>query len=159
MSITRAIDRAFEMKEKRGWDKLYWAIDLHNTMLPSCKEDSEKGHSVENIYPSCLKALQMLSQSDEHCLILFTATKPKDISNLLLQLEHQGVHFDYMNENPECEDTEYADFSEKFYYDVIVDDKAGFNPATGWILIQHAVELIGEIKEKQSENICDMPSS
>ena len=31
-------------------------------------------------------------------------------------------------ENPEIESNRYANFTKKFYYDILLDDKAGFEP-------------------------------
>lgn len=41
-------------------------------------------------------------------------------------LKRYDLKFHYINSNPECPSTELCDFSEKFYFNVLLDDKAAF---------------------------------
>jgi len=39
--VLRAIKNAFKLKENRGWDRIYFAIDLHSTVVkPNYSTDS-----------------------------------------------------------------------------------------------------------------------
>ncbi len=51
--------------------------------------------------------------------------------------ELYGIKFDYVNENPEIHalssDPKSSDFSDKFYFNVGIDDKFGFDPESDWV--------------------------
>jgi hypothetical protein len=53
--------------------------------------------------------------------------------------EH-GIMPQYFNENTAVENTATGNFSSKFYFSVLLDDKAGFNPETDWVLVKEQVE-------------------
>lgn len=46
--------------------------------------------------------------------------------------QENGINFDYINENPEVNSTEYADFDTKLYFNVGLDDKFGFDVEEDW---------------------------
>lgn len=50
-------------------------------------------------------------------------------------LQQNGVIVDFVNCNPDCPTIPLCDFSEKFYFDVLLDDKAGFEAEKDWIKI------------------------
>ena len=66
-------------------------------------------------------------------------------------MERLGVSFDFFNENPLCESTELCNFKDKFYFNVLIDDKAGFDGESGWIDVLHALSLVNQTKEKDNE--------
>jgi len=35
------IERAYKLKKERGWDKLYWCIDFHDTLFPARYDSSQ----------------------------------------------------------------------------------------------------------------------
>ena len=53
------------------------------------------------------------------------------------KLDENDIHFDYVNENPEIHalssDPKSSDFSDKFYFNVGIDDKFGFDPENDWV--------------------------
>ena len=61
-----------------------------------------------------------------------------------------GIEFDYINENPECKDTALCSFAQKFFFDILLEDKAGFVGETDWIEIQDALIRMGEWDKKLS---------
>jgi hypothetical protein len=125
MSVVDVIQRAREKFVEHKWPKLYWAIDLHNTIIPSSRV---KGTEVKEFYPFCKEALQEISKREDCCIILFTSTYNYQLSSqLIMWFRENDIKIGYVNQNPECESTQYADFSQKFYYDVLIDDKAGFS--------------------------------
>lgn len=152
--IVEIIDEAMAKKVMRKWKKLYWAIDLHNTILPSSR--TKGTHDILDIYPGCLLTLKELTRAPEHCPILFTSTYPTDLQPFLKTLDEEfGIEFDYVNENPECFDSPYADFSNKFYYDILLDDKAGFDPHHDWnhISMWLSNERLVKAAERIEENL------
>ena len=51
------------------------------------------------------------------------------------------------NFNPTIENTQTGCFDDKFYFSILLDDKAGFDPDTDWKLIYEY------LKRKNNENI------
>lgn len=135
------IEKAFKIKKERGWDTLYWAIDFHDTLF---KAKYDKDQSVE-LYPYAGQVLEKLCKSN-NILIAFSSTPTDKVQKICDYCQDIfGIHFKYINENPEYfPKTDYADFSKKFYYNVLLDDKAGFDPHTDWELIKWELIRIGE---------------
>jgi len=120
-----SIERAHRKKVQRGYKFLCWAIDLHGTIaVPSYDLDEKR----VTLYQGAKEALRYLSDSDAHKLILWTSTHPVKYDAVIAQLSNMDIHFDYINENPEFDSTELTSFTEKFAFDILLDDKAGFIP-------------------------------
>jgi hypothetical protein len=128
MSIIRAIEKAYQKAKERKYDKIYFSIDLHDTII--------KGNYVNGTYDfindDVKRCLQMLSRFDEVVLILWSSLLEEGKEDIRTFLEFHGIYFDYINCNPDEENTFYADFSQKFYFSVLIDDKAGFDPDYDW---------------------------
>ena len=135
-AIKRAINQAFETKEKRGWDTIYWLVDVHGTIIKSTYNREE---DFAETYDNCLWALGLLSKRKDCKIILWTSSYNDYVDRLIEWLKERNVTIDYFNENPECENTEAGDFSKKFYFNVIIDDKAGFDPENDWIEVVKAL--------------------
>lgn len=122
------IERAFDKMKERKWDCIYFAIDAHGTIFKS----TYKKDNVFEYYPGAKEVLKYLSTRDDIKLILWTCSHPSYIDSLFKNCVFNHIYFDYVNENPEVETNELSNFSQKFYFDVVLDDKAGFNPETDW---------------------------
>ena len=138
------LERAFSEKAKRGWKKLFFCVDVHDVILEGKYNLMNEG---ADYLPNALKVLQYLSTRQDIVLILWTSSHPIPTSKVLDILEKEGVMFKYVNENPECPNNELCDFRRKFYFNVLLDDKAGFDGATDWFLIETELKRIGEWKE------------
>jgi hypothetical protein len=120
----------------RKFDKLYWAIDIHGTIMPPDYEKIHKGDNF-NYYPNAKEVLQFLSdRKDVFKLILFSCSHKKELDIYLKQFELDGIKFDYINENPECQNTKLGNFDKKFYFSILLDDKAGFDGNEDWETIK-----------------------
>jgi hypothetical protein len=75
-------------------------------------------------------------------LILFTSSHDEYVKEYLDIFKQLGVYFKYHNENPECPSTDIGDFSRKFYFNVLLDDKAGFDPLNDWGKIRKLLPII-----------------
>jgi hypothetical protein len=140
--ISNAIRSAFRKMKERGWTTMYWAIDVHDTILPG-KYASDQEYEP---YAGCVEVLKWLSDNPCMRIIIFTSSSLADYEKLKeWMLNRHGIRFDYLNENPECPNTDYADFSGKFYFNVLIDDKAGFDPATGWREISRTLMELGAV--------------
>lgn len=127
--ITRAIKKAFAHAEKKQWNKTYWAFDIHETMI-------RPNWSVENIptefYPGAKEALQLISKRKDVTRILYTCSHPHELEKYLDFFRSHDIHFDYVNENPEVESKKYGYYEKKPYFNVLFEDKAGFEPMEDW---------------------------
>lgn len=122
-SIVHAVDKALDIKEARGWDKIYWAIDLHDTIISATYDTNNRGYTM---FQYADMVLNYLTQSDEHKLILWTSSYTNPIKNILDDFAEKNILFDFINENPLESNNELCDFNAKFYFNVLLDDKAGF---------------------------------
>ena len=75
-------------------------------------------------------------------MILWTSSHQSYAQKHLDRLEELGVKFQYFNENPICTNTQLCDFGGKFYFNVVLDDKAGFEGATDWKDIQETLNSL-----------------
>lgn len=128
------IPRAFRQMRERGWDTLYWCIDLHDCIIPTRFDTSLGGYcdSILQFYEGAEETLKMLSDNSKMCLILWSSSYDKDLNDVLEWIESHGIHFDYLNENPEAQNNDKSCFNKKFYFNILIDDKAGFEASTDW---------------------------
>lgn len=137
MSIIRAIEvNHFEaMEKKKKWNKTYWFFDLHSTVIVP---NYQYGNIPKEFYPHAKEVLQILSEREDVCLIMYTCSHPHEIKEYLKHFEENGIHFDYVNKNPEveAEDGGYGYYQDKPYMNVLFEDKAGFDAETEWELVR-----------------------
>lgn len=144
------IRRTFEMQKVNGWSQTYWCIDLHGTIIPSGRDSNDK-IDILTFYPGAKEVLQWLSARKDIMLILWTSTPIERLGNAWNWLNDNGVYFQFFNNNSHAKDTPRSDFSRKFYFNVLLDDRAGFEPETDWNAIKNELIDIGEWK------VLDMP--
>ena len=128
MNISKAFEVAFNRMAEKGWDKIYVIVDIHDTILRACYEQDENYEYL----PQAREALQLLTQRQDICLILWSACDLDKLTRYLDHFEQDGIHFEYANHNPEVENTSLSCFDDKLYFNVGIDDKFGFEPATDW---------------------------
>lgn len=138
------IARAYSDKRIRRWEKIFWCIDVHDVIL----EGKYDLHNAGAAYmPNAINVLRMLSsRKSDTSLILWTSGHTEPTKNVLAGLKNEGVVFDYVNENPECPNDKLCDFSKKFYMNILLDDKAGFEGKSDWFLVEEELRRIGEWK-------------
>lgn len=141
------IRRTFEMQKSRGWTETYWCIDLHGTIIPSGKDSSDPTDRHE-FYPGALEVLRWLSKREDIMLILWTSTPLDRLVETYEWLQSQWIEFTYINQNPHAKSTPRSDFAHKFYFNVLLDDRAGFEPETDWLAIKQELIAIGEWDKK-----------
>ena len=133
------IANAFAQKKTRGWKRLYWLIDCHGTLI---KGSYDKSFSDYVPYPDAQKVLQYLSRREDTTLILWTSSYPKVISEIVEEMAGQDIKFIAVNGNPFERNNELSDFSQKPYFNILIDDKAGFEPDRDWTLVGRELEKI-----------------
>jgi hypothetical protein len=128
--ITRAIARAYKIMYERKWDRIYYTVDLHDTVFISNYD------GIPNQFlPGAKEALQYIASLSESRIILWSSVKEEDKQKYIDIFTENNIKVDYFNENPEVTDNAYAGFNEKFYFSVLIDDKAGFRADIDWDLV------------------------
>lgn len=136
MSISKAFEVAFDRMADKGWDKIYVMVDIHDTILRACYEQDE----TFDYLPLAREALRRLTRRDDICLILWTACDRTKLDFYMRRFEHDGIHFEYANCNPEVQNTHISCFDDKFYFNVGIDDKFGFDGDTDWAEVLAALD-------------------
>lgn len=126
--IVNAIKRAYQVMQERQWDTVYWSIDLHGVCFSSSYERG--GYSFVNA--EAIAALQAISARPESRLILWSSCHLEEQPDIIAFFMAHNIRIDYFNANPEIPNTLTGDFGSKFYFSVLLDDKAGFDPDTAW---------------------------
>lgn len=127
--ITRAIENCFQHARAKGWSKTYWAFDIHGTIL---KPTFQRGIISKEFYPYAKEVMQLLSTRTDIVRILYTCSYPHEIEEYLTYFAQHNIHFDNINKNPDVADGGYGYYQDKFYFNVLMDDKAGFDGETDW---------------------------
>ena len=129
--ITRAIETAYKKMYERNWDKIYYLVDLHETVY-----HNDYNEVACRLYPQAVDALKALSEFPETRIILWSSVHEEDKATYMEQLQKLGIRVDGFNVNSEVVDTKVGCFDEKTYFSVLIDDKAGFSPDMGdWALV------------------------
>lgn len=123
--IARAIENCFHKAREKNWDRTFWAIDIHETII---RGNYNKPGIPTQWYPFAKAAMKMLSQRKDVDLILYTCSWEHEIAEYLKMFEEEGIHFKYVNCNPDAENTTYGCYDFKPYFNILFDDKSGFDP-------------------------------
>jgi hypothetical protein len=128
------ISTMFDNSFKKEWYETYWAIDLHGTII---KPNYVNASWPAEYYPYAKQTLQLLTKRPDIKLILWTSSFPNEIEEYLEKLKKDDIVFDAVNENPgiSSNNGNFGFYEKKFYFNVLLDDKAGFNPEKEWKLI------------------------
>lgn len=103
-------------------------VDVHNTIL---KPTFDKKETFE-YFPYAKETLQLLSEKENIKLIMWTSSYDEKIQMYLKHFEENGIIFNFVNENKEYGNVSFACFDTKFYYDIGIDDKFGFDAEHDW---------------------------
>lgn len=131
MKITKLVTNMFKNSFSKEWYETYWAIDLHGTIV---KPSYVKGCETEDYYPYAKLTLQLLSERKDIKLILWTCSDEDEIIKYLSKFKDDNIIFDSINENPNISSRNgnFGSYDKKFYFNILIDDKAGFNPNKDW---------------------------
>lgn len=140
MDILTAFRAAFERKKEKNWEKIYVLVDIHDTILKACYQAKEQYKYFAYAKP----ALRLMSERSDICLILWSSCFDKDIRNYSETFGKEGINFQYINVNPEVEQTSFQDFRQKLYFNVGIDDRFGFEPHKDWRHLWHYLRANAE---------------
>lgn len=138
--ITRAIKNAFEMKKHRKWDKTFWAFDIHNTIIVP---NYSRKVIPKEFYPLAKEVLQTISERRDIVRILYTCSHPEEIEQYLDYFKENKIYFDYVNENPAVTN-DHGCYYQKLYFNVLFEDKAGFDPLKDWAKVNNVLKEFPE---------------
>ena len=130
-SICDTFKTAFDTLIARNWNHIYVLVDVHGVMM-----EPNYGSISTDIYPDCVDPLQILSTDPKIKLIMWTCSNHNHVELYRTVFKALDIHFDYVNENPEVSHKDSSgDYTVKLYANVIMDDKAGFDPHVDWNLL------------------------
>lgn len=132
MSILVSFHNALDRMQKKDWKYIYVLVDIHGTIFVPSYNNEE----TYKFYPYAKEVLQILTKNPDVKLILWSCTKKEYFDKYLDVLAKNEIYPDYCNENPEVTvepgDPVSLSFDTKWYYNVGIDDKFGFEPETDW---------------------------
>ena len=135
------IEHAFLKATKRKWPHVYIAIDVHDTIGKGTYKKDNEGFKL---YPWAEEVLQNLSCNPGVKLIIYTSSHEEQAKKLIKWLEDRQINIYALNENPDIPNTELCDFGRKFYFDVLFEDKAGFQGWRDWYRVMKELQKIGQ---------------
>jgi hypothetical protein len=129
-SIINLIERQYKKQMTQQWYESYYLIDMHGVIIrPNHKE---KLVDRLDFYDFAQRSLQMLTSRPDIRMILYTCSHEYQIKHYTNLLSMDDIEFDYINDNPEIGEDDYGDYTHKPYFDVYLDDKAGFDAEREW---------------------------
>ena len=132
--MTDWIQKMFKHSFEKQWFLTYWAFDIHGTILiPTFRKDSYDS----DFYPYAKETLQLLTKREDIIMIISTSSYPEEIEHYQKVFKENDIHFKYVNENPDIDSSKgnFGYYKNKFYFNVMLEDKAGFVPEKEWRLI------------------------
>lgn len=146
---TQIIQHVLKQRIERKWEKLYWCIDLHDTIITGTYNRFNSG-SV--IYPYAKETLDYLFNSPDHYTILWTSSYMTSIQDVVQRFD---LNFNAINCNPECHNTTLCDFQSKFYFNFVLDDKAGFDGTKDWREIYETLTITDKVYSTKEKRIME----
>ena len=132
------IERSFKLKDERNWDTIYVAADLHSTIIKPYYNDT-----IE-FYPDAIEVIKWFNNRSDFQVILWTSSYEFEITAFLIEAHKKGIKFDFVNSNPLEQNSKKGCFTRKFYFNILLEDRAGFVGETDWTLIKNELIRLGE---------------
>jgi len=136
-NIIKSFEDAFGRSKAKGWDRVYVMVDLHGTIFKPCYHNEEKF----DYYPWAKETLQLMTKFEykhdfDIMLILWTSSTLESLKAYFERFRNDNIYFHYVNKNPDVvaqsSDPKSSTFVDKFYFNVGLDDKFGFDPEHDW---------------------------
>lgn len=136
-TILKWIKNVLEHAKKKQWFETYWTFDIHGTISkPDYRKPNYKGQESTEIlyYPYAKETLQLMSERKDIVMILWTSSYPDEMKIYRKTFINDNIIFNYENENPEVQTSKgsFGFYEKKHYFNVLFEDKAGFNPERDW---------------------------
>ena len=133
----------FNQSFKKEWFETYWAIDLHSTVMESSYDLNNKEIKY---FPFAKEVLQILTNREDVELIMWTSSYPQEIVEYDRQFKNDEIIFNSKNENIgiSSNNGNFGYYNDKFYFNILFDDKAGFDPFIEWEAIYKLLKYYEE---------------
>jgi len=130
-TILKWIKKMFLHAEEKEWDRVYFTFDFHGTIA---KADYRKSVKDVVYYPYAKETLQLLSNRQDIKTILWTSSYPDELEIYKKYFKKDNIKFDFIGENPDInnEKGSFGYYKDKHYFNVLADDKCGFEPERDW---------------------------
>jgi hypothetical protein len=138
--IYNTILRAYELKKQRNFPLVYIALDVHDTIWPGTR--TKDTDSVSQYYPLAKEILQFWTNQADTSFILYTCSTTEQTEKINQRLKQDNILIKQFNENKECHNTSLSSFEKKLYFQILLDDKAGFEPEQEWRFVKSALEKV-----------------
>lgn len=127
MSVLNQIKKTFEISHTKQWYETYWAFDLHGTIMKSTYDLND---DIIHYYPYAKEALQLISKRPDIISIIWTCSYPNEIEKYKEKFAYDSIWFNEINSNPGISSNlgNFGYYEDKFYFNVLFEDKAGFDP-------------------------------
>jgi len=133
---TQIITNTLDQQRVRRWSNVFWAIDLHDSVITGKYNRFNQGSTL---YPYAKETLDLLYNSPIHRTTLWTSSYKDSAQEVIHRFD---LKFHYFNANPECPNDELCDFGSKFYFNFLIDDKAGFDGNSDWEEIYNCLKTL-----------------
>lgn len=125
-NIINAIKNSFKRAEEKNWPYTYWFFDIHETIIVP---NYEAGNIPTEFYPYAKETLQLISKRNDIKMHIYTCSHPHEIEQYNKYFKDNDINFDFINcRNPEVKNEKLGYYDDKPYFNVIFEDKAGFDP-------------------------------
>ena len=72
---------------------------------------------------------------------MYTCSHPEEIVQYQQFFKSHDIHFDYVNSNPEVVNGGFGFYDDKPYFNVLFEDKAGFDAEEDWIEVFEVMSI------------------
>ena len=124
--MRKTINRSYARYKQKGYQYWYWALDVHDVVF---KGDYKVDCALQWL-PNAKRALKIIATIPEIKIILFTSTRKDKTQAIIDKLKNEtGLEVYGVNENPDFQTDpgNLCEFDKKFCFDLMFDDKAGFD--------------------------------
>lgn len=129
-------ERAFALMERRDWDKITVAVDLHDTVfLPTYSTEM-----ATEFYDLAWDTLRLMTDREDIVMFRYSCITSQAHGFYNNFFKEKGIALyspEYAMDLAGVKSNEYQDFSRKPYFNVLLDDKAGFDPNRDWVHLYH----------------------
>jgi hypothetical protein len=125
--IIKAVKKAFKEMEDKKWEYVFFYFDLHHTVLLP-----DYNNTTTDFYEDAKEVLQYYSSRKDVVMALYTCSYPVEIERYQKFFAEHNIAFKYVNDNPEIDNTKYGYYEHKPYFNVLFEDKAGFDALNDW---------------------------
>ena len=129
--MTKYIHKMFLHAFSKEWYETYFTVDMHRTLIKPTYDLNDKSLTY---YPFASETMKLLTEREDIITIMWTSSYPQEIMEYVIELSNIGIQFDQINENPDISSNNgnFGYYEKKFYFNVLIDDKAAFDPETDW---------------------------